>query len=512
MDQSDLLADVSRPGTWPGFAAMCLGMFMAILDIQVVVTSLPVIQDALDIGADRMSWIQTAYLIAEVIAIPLTGYLTRALTMRGLFVIATGVFTIASIACAVSVGFTSLVVSRIIQGFAGGVLIPLVFSAVFLLFPPRRQMLPTTAAGLLAVLAPTLGPVVGGWITDSYSWRWLFLINVVPGVVAILVAALSLKPDQPRLDILRKLDWPAVALLVLSLASLEIALKEAPERGWTSGMVLGLLAMFIVAGLSFAWLTLARTRPVVDLSLLADRNFAIGCALSFTLGMGLFGSTYLMPFFLAFVRNHSAFEIGKIMLVTGIAQLIAAPIAVQLERRVEARILTAAGFIVFAAGLAMSCAQTRETDYAQMFWPQVVRGLALMLCLLPPTRLALAHLDPDKVGDGSSLFNLMRNLGGAIGLALIDTVVFSRGPDYAQAIMDKVKDGDPATASLLGLSVEELPSPGDPMGFMSISGDIEQLSVTWAINDAWAMLALFTVIGLLSLLLTRREQASRVPP
>src|SRR5262245_39662188 len=178
--------------TWPGFAAMCLGMFMAILDIQVVVTSLPVIQDALSIGADRMSWVQTAYLIAEVVAIPLTGYLTRALSMRGLFIIATSIFTLASIACAASVDFETLIASRIVQGFAGGVLIPLSFSAMFLLFPPRQQALPTTFAGLLAVLAPTLGPVVGGWITDSYSWHWLFLINVVPGVAAVIVAGTAL--------------------------------------------------------------------------------------------------------------------------------------------------------------------------------------------------------------------------------------------------------------------------------------------------------------------------------
>jgi MFS transporter, DHA2 family, multidrug resistance protein len=222
------------------------------------------------------------------------------------------------------------------------------------------------------------------------------------------------------------------------------------------------------------------------------------------LGMGLYGSTYLMPFFLAFVRNHSAFEIGSIMLVTGVAQLLAAPIAVQLERRMEGRVLTALGFAIFATGLALSAFQTRESDYNELFWPQVVRGGAIMLCLLPPTRLALAHLAPDKVGDGSGLFNLMRNLGGAIGLALIDTVIFTRGPDYADSIMEKVKADDPATLSLLGLTPEDVPE--DPIGFMSISGDIEQLSVTLAINDAWAMLAAITVAGLAALALARRER------
>jgi len=197
------------------------------------------------------------------------------------------------------------------------------------------------------------------------------------------------------------------------------------------------------------------------------------------------------------------------MLVTGMVQLLSAPIAVQLERRVEARLLAGVGFAIFALGLAMSATQTTGTDFDEMFWPQVVRGAALMLCLLPPTRLALAHLAPDKVGDGSGLFNLMRNLGGAIGLALIDTVIFTRGPDHADQIVEKINAHDPEIARLLGMTPEELPDAGDPMGFMSISGDIEQLSVTYAINEAWAMLAIITAVGLLSLLFARKETDRR---
>src|ERR1700751_6147088 len=169
---------------WIGFGLMCLGMFMAILDIQVVATSLPAIQHALAISPDAMSWIQTAYLIAEIIAIPLTGWLTRVMTLRWLFVSAVSLFTLASIGCAFSSGFAMLVGFRTLQGFAGGTLIPAVFSAVFLLFPLRLHPVATTMAGIMAVLAPTIGPVVGGWITETYSWHWLFLINDAPGVFA----------------------------------------------------------------------------------------------------------------------------------------------------------------------------------------------------------------------------------------------------------------------------------------------------------------------------------------
>ncbi|MGV8951403.1 MAG: MFS transporter, partial [Cypionkella sp.] len=173
---------------WAGFAAMCLGMFMAILDVQIVATSIPTIQSALGVAPDQMSWIQTAYLIAEVIAIPLTGFLTRALSMRWLFVTAVVMFTAASVGCAASGSFVELLAWRVIQGFSGGTLIPAVFSAVFLMFPERQQALATTIAGVLAVLAPTVGPIIGGWITETYSWHWLFLINVAPGLISALIA------------------------------------------------------------------------------------------------------------------------------------------------------------------------------------------------------------------------------------------------------------------------------------------------------------------------------------
>lgn len=489
--------------TWIGFGAMCLGMFMAILDIQVVVTSLPAIQAALDIPKDLISWVQTAYLVAEVIAIPLTGLLTRVLTMRWLFVIALSVFTLASGACAASANFEMLVTARIVQGFAGGMLIPLVFSAVFLLFPVCRQAVATTIAGVLAVLAPTVGPIVGGWITETYSWPWLFLINIIPGVIAALLAASCLRPEKPDLAKVRTLDWVSLLFLALALAALEIGLKEAPTRGWMSGLVLGLLTIAVLSGISFVRRTLEAEHPLVDLSTLKYRDFAIGCFLSFVFGIGLFGSVYLMPVFLGFVRDHGAFGIGQVMLVTGVAQLLAAPVAVQLERRIDARLLTACGFSLFAAGLAMSCFQTRETDFDQMFWPQVVRGAAIMLCLLPPTRLALGYLPKDEVANGSGLFNLMRNLGGAIGLALIDTVIYARAPLHSEALAERLKQGEIEAGKIVGLPDGIM--RGRPIGEITTEMEaavrplLEKAGLVAAINEAWTMLAAFMVLGLLAL-------------
>ena len=487
--------------TWAGFGAMCIGMFMAILDVQIVATSLPNIQAALQIAPEEMSWVQTAYLIAEVVAIPLTGMLMRILTMRWHFVSVLVIFTLASIGCAASGSFGMLIAWRVVQGFAGGTLIPAVFAAVFLMFPQRSQGLATTLAGVLAVLAPTVGPVIGGWITQTYSWHWLFLINVGPGILAALCAALLLPRARVEPSLVRLVDWISLGMLALGLASLEIALKEAPHRGWLSGLVLGLLAVSLVSTFGFVRRSLALDRPVVDLRNFADRNFAIGCALSFVLGIGLFGSVYLMPVFLAFVRGHNALEIGTVMLVTGVAQLLMAPVAVALEQRASARLLTACGFGAFALGLGWSGFQTPQTDFADMFWPQVIRGLAVMFCLLPPTRLALGHLAADRVPDASGLFNLMRNLGGAIGLALIDTVIYTRSPVNADTLMARLQSGDAGTADFLGIPAAMFaalpPGPLDAPTTSLLAPLLEKAALTAAINDAWVMIALLTAAALL---------------
>jgi DHA2 family multidrug resistance protein len=401
-----------------------------------------------------------------------------------------------------------LVSWRLVQGFSGGTLIPAVFSAVFLLFPVAQQGVATMLGGVLAVLAPTVGPVVGGWITFSYSWHWLFLINVAPGVISAIVASMLLPRTPSRAREFLGLDVGALLLMASALAALEVALKEAPQRGWTSGLVVSLLAVSAVGLAGFVRRTLRVGRPIVDLRNFADRNFTIGCVLSFVLGIGLFGSVYLMPVFLAFVRHHDALQIGTIMLVTGVAQLVMAPIAVALEQRVGARLLSAAGFLLFAVGLGLSAIQTVQTDFSEMFWPQVIRGLAIMFCLLPPTRLALGNLGAEHVADASGVFNLMRNLGGAIGLALIDTVIYSRAPVYGAAIVARLQAGDTDTAMRIGIPPDlwmmrsEGPIDADTQAMLQPLVDAAALAQ--AINNAWAMVAALTVAALLCVPFARR--------
>jgi MFS transporter, DHA2 family, multidrug resistance protein len=501
-------------GPWPGFAIMGIGMFMAILDVQVVATSIPTIQKALAVRPDQISWIQTAYLIAEVIAIPLTGLLTRLLSMRWLFVGAITVFTAASFGCASSPTFGALLGFRVVQGFSGGTLIPAVFSAVFLLFPPSRQGLATTIAGVLAVLAPTVGPVVGGWITQTFSWNWLFLINIAPGVICMIGGFVLLPREAPCWAASRRLDLPSLAALIASLAALEIGLKQAPDDGWGSPLVLGLFAISLAAGALFIRRALSAAHPMVQLHTLAKRSFAIGCVLSFVLGAALFGSTYLLPVFLAFVRGHNALEIGEIMLVTGVAQLLTAPVAVALERRIDPRLLTGFGFLLYALGLGLSFFATPDTDFRQMFWPQAIRGVAIMFCLLPPTRLALGALDIDDVPDASGVFNLMRNLGGAIGIALIDTVIYGRAPVLGRAIAKRLQAGDVATAKAVGIPLdmfrEQGRGPVDADTAAILRPMVDHLALTQAINEAWLLMALLTVLAVLSLPFARGRPAAWV--
>jgi DHA2 family multidrug resistance protein len=503
-------AAISMPPVprWLGYIAACVGMFMAILDIQVVVTSLPVIEKALNIGANLMSWVQTSYLIAEVIAIPLTGLLMRVFGMRHLFAVALTIFTLASLGCAASSGFIDLLLWRVLQGAAGGVLIPMVFSGIFLLFPRGlQQTAATTLGGVLAVLAPTLGPIAGGWITEHYTWHWLFLINAGPGLLALIVGMLFLPRGELRLQLLVGLDWLSLALLGVGLAVLIIGLKEAPTEGWASTYVLLCFGVVLICGI---WLW-QRPKPAIMFYLLKDRPLLFGCILSFILGFALFGSVYLMPIFLAFVRGHGPLQIGLTIMVGGVSQLIIAPVTVWLDRRFNARILAALGFLVFGIGLAMNATLDTSSDYDALFWPQVVRGIAVGLCILPPIRFALAFMSTEQVGDGSGLFNVARNIGGAIGIALIDTVIFMRGPDHVSALMDLMKSNPDAAAKLMGVDVSELPAPGDPTGLMGIMDQVQAAALTQAVNESWWMLAGVCLLALPVLALLGPIRAAMAP-
>jgi MFS transporter, DHA2 family, multidrug resistance protein len=503
------------PATWTGYLALCLGMFMAILDVQIVASSLPDIQRALHIRADHLSWIQTAYLIAEVIAIPLTGWLTRLMSLGGLFIAAIAGFTLSSIGCAASHQLATLLLFRIVQGFCGGALIPIVFTSVFTMFPERMHVMATTLGGLFAMLAPTIGPVFGGYITQNYSWHWLFLINVAPGFAAAIVAACLIRIEKPDWKLLTQLDGLALMLIIACLASLEIALKEGPKHNWGGGLMISLLVLCPATGIFAIRRCLASREPVIDMRCFADHNFRIGCFYSFVLGMGLFGSVYLTPLYLSFVRQHSAFEIGKIMIVMGAAQLATAPFAAIAEKRFNALLLTAIGYGVFAAGLIGDAFMTYATDFDGLFWPQILRGMAVLFCLLPTTSLALEGLPMTRLANASGVFNLMRTLGGAIGIALVDTMLEQRAPTHAARLIARLQAGDPNAARIVGLPVASFHNapmgPIDDITKHIVAPLVDRAALVLSFNEAWLMLGTIFAFAFVGVPLLRRLPKRALP-
>ena len=495
---------------WLGFVAMSIGMFMAVLDIQIVASSLPEIQTALDISLDRLGWVQTAYLSAEIVAIPLTGWITRALSTRGAFVVCVLGFTAASAACAGAGGFWWLIPARVVQGFFGGFLIPLVFSAVFLMFGDGRgRVRATMIAGVMAMLAPTLGPTVGGFITDRYSWHWLFLINVPAGVVVAGLVAWAVAIDRPEGRRAGAVDLAAAPLVALFLGVLQVLLSEAPARGWGSPTILVLIALCLGSGAMAVWRCLANPTPLVDLLAFRQRNFALGCGFSFVLGAGLYGATYLLPLFLGVVRHHDPFEIGLIMMVTGVAQLVAAPVATLLERRSDPRLLIGCGYALLAGGLIGDGFLQPADDFWALAWQQAARGIAFMFCLLPATSLALSAFPPAAVANASGLFNLLRNLGGALALALIDTLIEQRVPIHVASLAQRLQAGDRATAQFVGLPLDRF--LGQPIGPIDqetrdlVAPLVEHAGLTLALNEAWLLLGGIVLLSLIAVPFLRRR-------
>jgi DHA2 family multidrug resistance protein len=287
-------------------------------------------------------------------------------------------------------------------------------------------------------------------------------------------------------------DWLALLSFGLGLALLIVALKEAPVRGWVS---LPVLVLFVSA-VALSAVAVFRPRSPILFHLLKDRALAYGCFLSFLLGFTLFSAVYVMPVFLAFVRGHGPLQIGVITLVMGVSQIIAAPMIVQIDRYINARVLAAVGFAMFAAGLLWNASLTIESDYDAVFWPQVLRGAAVALCILPPIRMALALMPLSDVNDASGLFNLVRNVGGAIGIAVSDTIMFGRSPVYSDRLLDLLKTDAGAAAKELGMPLDELPANDDPTGLMNILDVVQAVSMTQAVNDCWMVLGAVSLLAL----------------
>jgi DHA2 family multidrug resistance protein len=409
-------------GEWIGFFSMAVGVFMAVLDIQIVASSLTEIQAGLSATQDEIAWVQTAYLIAEVIIIPLSGWLGRVFSTRYLFVLSVGGFTLASLACAFAWNLPSMIVFRCIQGFFGGAMIPMTFTVIFILFPPRLQSSMTIVLGLIVTMAPTIGPVFGGYLTDAFSWQLLFLINVIPGFLVCFFVWRFLDIDKPDWALLQKIDFIGITLIAVCLGCMQFVLEEGARDQWfEDNTILALTIVATISGTVMLWWELTTPHPIIDLYAFKNRNFAVGCGYSFVLGVGLYTIIYLTPIYLASVKGLNSLQIGYYLMVVGLFQLLSAFVAGPLEKKIDLRVMLGLGFGLFSLGSWINGQLTAESGYWEFFVPQAIRGSALMLCFLPINTLTLGLLPMEEVKNASGLYNLMRNLGGAIGLAVANT-------------------------------------------------------------------------------------------
>ena len=404
------------------FGIMAFGQFMALLDIQIVAASLNSIQAGLNAGPDEIAWVQTAYLMAEIVMIPLAAFLSQALSTRWLFTASAGLFTLSSLLCGLAWDIESMIAFRALQGFVGGAMVPLVFATGFQLFEgPKRAMIPAIL-GMVSTLAPTLGPSVGGMITEFADWRWLFFMNLLPGLIITLVFPVIGRVDTATPSMLRRIDWLHVASLAVFLGGLQYVLEEGPRHEWFSDEGVAAAAWIsFVGALVFFERSFFSTMPVVKLTAFRRPTFTMACVLNLVIGFGLYAATYLTPVFLGRVREFSSLEIGTTVFVTGLAMTITTPISARLSTRVDGRYTVSVGFTMFAVALWMFSFITPDWGFEELLAPQVMRGLAISLCIVPTVGMALNGWAPAELRYASGLFNLMRNLGGAIGIAVVNT-------------------------------------------------------------------------------------------
>lgn len=409
------------------FAVMALGMFMSLLDVQIVAASLPEITSGLAAGADQSSWLQTSYLIAEIIMIPLSGFLAQAFSTRWLFTASAAAFTVSSIACGFAWNIESAIVFRAIQGFVGGAMIPTVFATGFTIFTGKKQALIPAILGLTGTVAPILGPTFGGWITDVLSWRWLFFINVAPGLLICALVPVLCHIDEARPDVLRGFDAVGLAAMAVFLGGLQYVLEEGPRWDWLDDpTVRGIALASALGAVTFVWRSFTHARAVIDLRIFADTRFAMGCLFQFVLGIGMFSAIYLIPQYLARIQEYRSLDIGQAVFITGVAQIFATPISALLSRRVDPRHMIVFGFTLFGLSFLQLSRLSSDWGGHELLLPQAMRGFATMFCIVPATNMALGSMPPARLKTASGLSNLMRNLGGAIGIALSNTIVDHR--------------------------------------------------------------------------------------
>jgi DHA2 family multidrug resistance protein len=503
-----------RPGLrdWIGVLAMGIGLFMAIMDVQIVTSSLSQIQGGLSASADEIAWVQTAYLIADVVMVPMCGIMSRLLSTRVLFVVAALGFTGTSALCATATSLGQMIVYRAMQGFCGGAITPTVWPVVYTKF--RGQQLASVIAMISVILSlsSTLGPTLGGFLTDTFSWHWLFLVNIVPGLLVATVVWITIDIDKPDLSLLRDFDVTGMLLMAAFLGCLQYALQEGPRSDWLDDdTIRAAVAVSTAGGGLFFWRALTYRQPIVDLRAYLNRNFAFGSFFTFVVGIGMYGTTYLVPLFLAQVRGYNALQIGLTIIVTGLVTMMMSPLSTLIARRLDLRLMLAIGLGLFAFSMYLTATLTNQTGFWELFVPQVVRGLGLICCYLPANMIALGTLPQDKMTNAAGLYNLTRDLGGAIGLATIVTIMNERLHFHWNRLIEDINPARASVQQFLDLQVNRFGSliPGDPShaAMKMLANLVQREALVLTYNDLLLLIGSLFVFGLMLLPLVGRPRS-----
>ncbi|PSO34254.1 MDR family MFS transporter [Bradyrhizobium sp. MOS002] len=498
--------------TWIAVIGATLGAFMAVLNIQIVNASLADIQGAIGAGIDDGGWISTSYLIAEIVVIPLSGWLAQVFSIRIYLLTNAVLFLVLSAACALAQDLPQMIVLRAVQGFTGGVLIPMAFTLIITLLPRGKQPVGLALFALSATFAPAIGPTIGGYLTENFGWQYIFYVNVVPGgiMVGMLWYALDAKPM--RLALLRDGDWAGIITMAIGLSALQTVLEEGNKDDWFgSPFIVKLSVIAAVALTAFLIIELTVKKPLLNLRLLVRRNFGFGMLANFLLGIALYGSVFILPQYLARIQGYNAEQIGMVLAWTGLPQLLLIPLVPRLMQKLDARLIIGVGFVLFAASNFMNIYMTGNYAADQLLWPNVVRAIGQALVMAPLSAVATSGIEPENAGSASGLFNMMRNLGGAVGIALLQTLLTKREQYHSNVLMQSVSLFEQATRTRLEQLTQYFVNHGilDPAdashrAYVAIGHIVQKQAYILAFSDTFYLLGVALIVALIATLFLKK--------
>jgi DHA2 family multidrug resistance protein len=501
---------------WIAIFAAMIGAFMAILNIQITNASLLNIEGGIGTGVDNGSWISTSYLIGEIVVIPLTDYLSRVFSFRKIILVHATLFALFSVACAFTHDLPSMIAMRGLQGYFGGVLIPMAFTLVFTKLPKPQQPIGLAMFALAVTFAPAIGPTIGGYLTENYGWQTIFFVNVIPTAVMVVMLYATLERQPMQLGLLREGDWFGIATMAIGLSALQAVLEEGNKDDWFGSPFIVKLAVVAVISLTlFIANELIVEKPLLRLRLLTQRNFGMGTIAAVFLGFGLFGSVYLLPAYLGQVQRYNAEQIGTVLAWTGLPQLILIPLVPKLMQRIDARYLAAFGLLLFAYSSFMNTAMSLDYSGDQLWIPNIVRAIGQALTLAPLSNVSLGSVAPQDAAAASGISNMMRNLGGAIGTAVLATIVTKREQFHSNIIGQSVDLGREEVRTRIAQTTDYFLAHGvaDPtaahnQAIIALGNTVKRQALVMGFSDTFAILGIVLVISAVAILLTRKVKAA----